>query len=278
MGFFGGLQLTRRTSKPIRLAITGPGGQMGQHLVRALQRAPDIHLVAAISPRHAGCDVGEIAGIGALGLPVTDDLATTLAKTCPDVLVDFTRPDAAAGIAEQALRSGVRPVIGTSGLNESEIDRLRAFTETSQLSALLASNFALGAVLMMRFAREAARYFEHAEVLELHHDKKRDAPSGTSLQTVSELLSVRPQFSDPCVQGQELLPGARGAEKDGVRIHSVRLPGLLAHQEVLFGSEGQLLTLRHDAFDRSCYMPGVLLAVRKIVDLRGFLVGLESVL
>jgi 4-hydroxy-tetrahydrodipicolinate reductase len=263
---------------PIRVALTGVAGQMGQEVVRALCAAPDMQLVAAVSPRHAGRDAGDLAGVEPLGIRVDAALSDALAASQPDVLVDFTRPDVARGIAEQALAAGVRPVIGTSGLQAEDLAALRELTAATGLATLVAPNFALGAILMMRFAREAARFFEHVEIVELHHDRKRDAPSGTAVQTVSELLSARPQFLPPAVSGEELWPGARGAEQHGVRVHSVRMPGLLAHQEVLFGAAGQLLTVRHDAFARTCYMPGVLLGIREVMQRQGLLLGLEAVL
>lgn len=270
--------MNTEAAAPIRVVLTGAAGQMGQEVVRALAAAADVVLVAAVAPRHAGRDVSELAGLEPSGVLASGDLSSALAAVQADVLVDFTRPDAARGIAEQALRKGLRPVVGTSGLQPNDLEALDRLTQETGLCTLVAPNFALGAILMMRFAREAARFFEHAEIVELHHDRKRDAPSGTAIQTVAELLQGRSPFSQPAVAGEETWPGARGAEQAGVRVHSVRLPGLLAHQEVLFGAPGQLLTLRHDAFSRACYMPGVLLAIREVMGRQGLLVGLEQVL
>ncbi|MEB3221043.1 MAG: 4-hydroxy-tetrahydrodipicolinate reductase [Candidatus Sericytochromatia bacterium] len=263
---------------PIRVALTGAAGQMGREVVRAVTAAPDMALVAAVAPRHVGQDAGTVAGLPALGLPLRDDLEAALGETRPHVLVDFTRPDTVHGVAEAALAAGVRPVIGTTGLTASELGALEAAAQARGLGVLVAPNFALGAILMMRFAAEAARYFDHAEIVELHHDRKRDAPSGTALKTVEAMRADRADFHPPAIAGEETLPGARGGEAAGIRVHSVRLPGLLAHQEVLLGGEGQLLTIRHDAFSRACYMPGVLLGIRRILDRTGLVHGLEHLL
>ena len=269
---------TAAPDRILRVALTGAGGQMGREVVKALQGALDLALVAAVSPRHAGRDAGELAGIGPLGLIVEADLATALAATAPDVLVDFTRPEAVMGVARTAIAAGVRPVIGSTGLGPADLAELERLAGAHGVGVLVAPNFAIGALLMIRFAAEAARYFDHAEVIELHHDRKHDAPSGTALKTLEAMAGARPRFEPPAVPGEETLPGVRGGERGGVHVHSVRLPGLLAHQEVLLGGQGQLLTIRHDALSRECYMPGVLLGVRKVMTLSGLVYGLEQVM
>lgn len=261
----------------IRVVLTGAAGKMGREVVKAMQAAPDLALVAAVSPRHKGQDVGELAGCGPLGLRATDDLAEALA-TKPDVLVDFTRPEAVMGVARAALHAGVRPVIGSTGLTPADLEELDALAKAKNLGVLVAPNFAIGALLMIRFAAEAAKYFDHAELIELHHDRKHDAPSGTAIKTVEAMNAARPRFEPPAIPGSETVAGVRGGEQGGIHVHSVRLPGLLAHQEVLFGGLGQLLTIRHDALSRECYMPGVLLGVRKVMTLSGLTYGLEHVM
>jgi len=177
-----------------------------------------------------------------------------------------------------AISSGVVPVIGTTGLDEAEIGEVRDFCAKEGVGAFIAPNFSIGAILMMRFAREAAQYLPHVDIIELHHDQKLDAPSGTALKTAEWIAEVR----EPMVQGHpneyEKIPGARGADVGGIHIHAIRLPGLIAHQEVIFGGLGQALTIRHDAFSRETYMPGVMLAVRKASDLSGLVIGLENFL
>ena len=262
-----------------RVVLAGAAGKMGKEVIKAIHRSTDIQLVGAVSPGSVvGTDAGELAGVGPCGVMVSSDLAATLAATQPDVMVDFTTPEAVKGNTTAALEAGVRPVIGSTGLSGADIDELRALTESKGLGTLVAPNFAIGALLMMQFAAKAAQYFDHAEVIELHHNQKLDAPSGTAFKTVEAMAAVQQQFGVTNVPETEKLEGVRGGDYGGIRIHSVRLPGLLAHQEVLFGGLGQVLTIRHDAMSRECYMPGVLLGIRQVMGLSGLTYGLEHVL
>jgi 4-hydroxy-tetrahydrodipicolinate reductase len=257
----------------IKVVLAGAAGKMGREVVKALDGAPDIQLVGAVSPRHAGRDVGEVAGLAHRGLPI---MATLDACEQGDVFVDFTNPDSVMANALEALKLGYRPLIGSTGMSQQDLatlDRAR-----NGLGVLVAPNFAIGALLMIRFAAEAAKYFEHAEIMEQHHHQKLDAPSGTALKTAEAMLESRPEFNRAHPDEVEKLAGARGADLKGIRVHSVRLPGMLAHQEVYFGGLGQVLTIRHDALSRECYMPGVLLGIRKVMELDGLVVGLEQVL
>lgn len=263
----------------IRVVLAGAAGKMGKEVIKAIHRSSDIELVGAVSAGSAvGADAGELAGIGPSGLVVSSDLAATFASTRPDVLVDFTTPEAVKGNAVAALEAGVRPVIGSTGLTPSDLDDLRALTEAKGLGTLVAPNFAIGALLMMQFAAKAAQYFDHAEVIELHHNQKLDAPSGTAFKTVEAMAAAQARFGSTNVPETEKLDGVRGGDYHGIRVHSVRLPGLLAHQEVMFGALGQVLTIRHDATSRECYMPGVLLGIRQVMGLKGLTYGLEHVL
>ncbi|HXF83691.1 MAG TPA: 4-hydroxy-tetrahydrodipicolinate reductase, partial [bacterium] len=224
-----------------------------------------------------GQDAGEVAGIGPLGVPIGADLAAVLAAGV-DVLVDFSPGAAAADHARAAIPAGVAPVIGGTGLSAAQLDELTRLCEERGIGAVVAPNFALGAVLMMVFARQAARYFPHAEIVELHHDRKRDAPSGTALKTAALIASARGAAPAPTVAEEELVAGARGGRAEGVPVHSVRLPGLVAHQAVIFGGAGQTLTIRHDSINEESFMPGLLLAVRRVRALRGLVFGLEKLL
>jgi 4-hydroxy-tetrahydrodipicolinate reductase len=262
----------------IRVVLAGAAGKMGREVIKAIHQAPDIELVGAVSPRHVGTDAGELAGIGPTGVAFTADLASTLEATSPDVMVDFTTPESVKANAITALNAGVRPVIGATGLSPADLEELVALTTASNLGTLVAPNFAIGALLMMQFAAKAAEYFDHAEVIELHHNQKLDAPSGTAFKTVEAMAAVQPRFGASNVPETEKLAGVRGGEYAGIRVHSIRLPGLLAHQEVLFGGLGQVLTIRHDAMSRESYMPGVLLGIRKVMGLSGLTHGLEHVL
>jgi 4-hydroxy-tetrahydrodipicolinate reductase len=247
---------------------------MGREVVRAVSAEADLKLVAAVDPGADGVALDDGRG-GTVA--VTADLADAIASSRPDVMVDFTRPDAVAGNIAVALRASVDCVVGTTGLSAEQLDSL-ASEAPDGTCLFFAPNFAVGAVLMMRFAAEAARFLPHVEIAELHHDRKLDAPSGTALRTASMIAAAR--SGEPASPGAEteVLPGARGAVADGVRIHSIRLPGLVAHQEVIFGALGQTLTIRHDSIDRTSFMPGVVLAIRSVGDRSGLIVGLENLM
>jgi 4-hydroxy-tetrahydrodipicolinate reductase len=202
--------------------------------------------------------------------------ADLFAFAWPDVVVDFTNAAATERLVDAALQHGVRPVIGTSGVPQATVERLRKGLQERRLGGVIAANFAIGAVLQMHLANIAARFFDAVEVIELHHDRKVDSPSGTSLTTARGMREARGSDFDHLVPDLEHVPGARGAVVGGVPIHSVRLPGLVAHQEVLFGGRGQTLSLRHDTIGRESFMPGVLLAVRAVMERDSLVEGLDS--
>lgn len=265
--------------KKIRVFVAGANGKMGQEVIRTILKQDDMVLVGAADTRHQGMDVGHVIGVPRVGVEVTGPLNTEdLKASKADVLIDFTNPQSVLRNAKIALTAGVIPIIGTTGLDEAEIGEIRDLAEKEGVGAFIAPNFSIGAILMMRFSREAAKYLPNVDIIELHHDQKLDAPSGTALKTAEWISEVR----EPMVQGHpneyEKLPGARGADVGGIHIHSIRLPGLIAHQEVIFGGLGQALTLRHDAFSRETYMPGVMLAVRKASELTRLVIGLENFL
>lgn len=264
---------------PVRVAVSGAAGRMGRAVVRAVCGQSDLKLVAAFGrQRHLGDDAGVVAGVGPVGVSVqpADGIADLRGKA--DVLVEFSVGDAAMANAARAAEAGVRPVVGATGYSPASLDALREACGRGGVGGLVAPNFALGAVLLMRFCEQAARYFPHVEVVELHHDRKRDAPSGTALRTAELIARARSEAPAPAVAEEEKVPGARGGAYRGVRVHSVRLPGLVAHQEVLFGGPGQVLTLRHDAYGEDSFLPGVLLAVRRVAELSQLVVGLEHLL
>jgi len=250
----------------IRAAVFGAAGRMGRETCRALSEADDVDLVAAVDPSHAGETVAGIRVAAA---------AEALADAGADVAVDFTRADAAMRDAAWCLEHGVHVVVGTTGLSADALDEIRRLAEAGEANAVVAPNFAIGAALMLRFAEQAAAYFDAAEVIELHHDGKRDAPSGTALTTARRIAAAR-RGERRAPEGDEAHPGARGVDVDGVHVHAVRLPGLVAHQAVIFGGAGQTLTIRHDSTDRSSFMPGVLLAVRAVGSLPGLTIGLDA--
>ncbi|MBC7266332.1 MAG: 4-hydroxy-tetrahydrodipicolinate reductase [Coriobacteriia bacterium] len=253
----------------IRVVVTGAAGKMGREVVRAVTAEPDMTVVAAVDPLHAG-EVVE-------GIRVTGDLRDAIQASSPDVLVDFTRPDAVAANVRTAALAGVDCVVGTTGVPLETFGSIAAEAPEG-VCVFVAPNFAIGAVLMMRFAREAAQYLPHVEIIELHHDRKADAPSGTAIRTAEAIAQARAHVPAAPGRETEVAEGARGAVVAGVSVHSVRLPGLVAHQEVIFGGPGQTLTIRHDSLDRTSFMPGVVLAVRSVRERSGLVVGLEELL
>jgi 4-hydroxy-tetrahydrodipicolinate reductase len=258
----------------LKVGVVGAGGRMGREVCRAVAEAPDLELVAAVDPGHAGGDIE--------GMTVSGDFGA-LAEAGAEVVVDFSVADALRTNLVAYAKSGLHAVVGTTGLDEAELAEAAHFFETSPANAIVASNFAIGAVLLLKFCELAAPHMDGVEVIELHHDGKRDAPSGTALHTAAVIAAARdtagtgPLPADPTTE--LVLPGARGSEgPGGVRIHSVRLPGLVAHEEVIFGALGQSLSIRQDSYDRRSYMPGVLLAVRSVADRPGMTVGIEALL
>lgn len=241
-----------------RVGVFGCRGRMGAEVCRAVDAAPDMELVAAL-------DLGD---------------ERTPAEAA-EVIVDFTHPDAVMDNLSWCIDHGIHAVVGTTGFTDERLNQLRSsLADHEDVNILIAPNFSIGAVLMMRFAEQAATFYESAEIIELHHPGKADAPSGTAANTAHRIAAARSAAAlgaPPDATVQEL-PGARGAQVDGIRVHGVRLRGLVAHQEVLFGAEGETLTIRHDSLDRVSFMPGVLAAIRAIDNRPGLTVGIEPIL
>jgi 4-hydroxy-tetrahydrodipicolinate reductase len=257
-----------------RVGVVGAGGRMGLEVCRAVTGATDMELVAAVDPGHVGAD--------ACGLSIAGEV-NALRDLGAEVVVDFTVAEAVRHNVAHYAHQDVHAVIGTSGLGESDLADIGLQFGGSRANVIVVPNFAIGAVLLVHLSRLAAPHMDGVEVIELHHDAKRDAPSGTAMHTVEAIAAARraagsdPFPPDPTTD--VVLAGARGAAgADGVHVHSVRLPGLVAHEEVIFGAPGQTLTIRHDSYDRRSFMPGVLLAVRAVPERPGLTVGLESLL
>ncbi|MGE7270388.1 4-hydroxy-tetrahydrodipicolinate reductase [Brevibacillus panacihumi] len=245
----------------IRVAVAGANGRMGQEVVTMLGQDKQLLYVGALDTR------GE-----------DEVIRARIEEMKPDVLVDFTTPHSVYRHLEICLQHGIRPVVGTTGLSQDEIQEMtRRFGEAG-LGCIVAPNFAIGAILCMKFAAMAAKYMPHVEIIELHHDRKLDAPSGTALKTAEMIAAVREEIKQGHPEEKETIPGARGAEYEGFRIHSVRLPGMVAHQEVLFGATGQTLSIRHDSINRESFMPGVNMAIKAVMNMNGFLYGLEHLI
>lgn len=247
----------------LNIAVCGANGRMGQQVIKAVNNADDMALVARIDINN-----GEFATIK----DAKDSVNI-------DILVDFTQPKSVYENALYCLNNGIQIVIGTTGLSDEQIAELRKLSTDNGLGCLIAPNFSTGAVLMMKFAQMAAKYFNNAEIIELHHNQKKDAPSGTAIKTASMMASVNENLALGNCAETETIEGARGANSyNNIHIHSVRMPGFMASQEVIFGSKGQTLRIVHDSTDRECYMDGVLLAIRHVCKNKDFVYGLENIL
>lgn len=260
--------------QPIKTVIFGASGKVGQVLVNSLGKTPEIQLVGAVDIKASG---GKLDLGGGVSIPFSSDLDQILTTTRPEVMVDFTLPAATMPAVRLAAKSKVNLVIGTTGFKPENIVEMDALARSNQTGIILASNFALGAVLMMYFAKLAAKYMDYAEIIELHHNQKIDAPSGTALNTAKAMVAYRGKpFSQAADEGKNYF--SRGEKVGGISVHSVRLPGLMAHQEVIFGGPGQTLTIRHDTINRECYVPGVLLAIQAVIKQQGLIQGLDNLL
>ncbi len=258
----------------IRVGVFGAGGRMGSTVCQAVAEDPELELAVGVDPFHAGIDLCQVTGAAVAGQIAPSSDALTRARV--EVAVDFTQVDAARENLAWCADNGVHAVAGTTGFTAADYEDLTArFTSSN---CVIAPNFSIGAVLMMRFAELAAPYFETAEIIELHHDQKLDAPSGTSLLTAERMAAASADWGhDPTEK--TVVDGARGGiGPGGIRVHSVRLRGLVAHQEVLLGTTGQSLSIRHDSYDRLSFMPGVVLAIKAVSTRPGLTVGLDSLL
>ncbi len=248
----------------IKVAVCGALGKMGQEVVQAVTECPETELVAKI----------DIAST-----EMYHHIEDAARVTDIDVLVDFTQPKSIFENAKYCLNNGIKIVIGTTGLTDEQIEELKKLSQEKNTGCLIAPNFSTGAVLMMMFAKQAAKYFDNAEIIELHHNQKKDAPSGTAIKTAAMMAEVKEDFAKNNCPETETIEGARGGTSySNIHIHSVRMPGYIASQEVVFGSSGQIMTIRHDSMDRKCYMQGVLLAVKHIAKNNDFVYGLDNIM
>ena len=261
----------------IRVLVSGANGRMGREVVKVVSKDPDCEVVATVDTKSAWEDIGEILGLGK-SVRLESDLAAAIASHKPQVMVDFTHPKAVVRNIMTALKYGVIPVVGTTGIPDADLEIIRKYCDEHQATCFICPNFSIGAVLMMQFAKEAARYLPYCEIIEMHHDQKLDAPSGTAMLTAKLVAEEREAIHQGHPDEEEKITGARGADYEGMRIHSVRLPGFVAHQEVIFGGVGQILTLRHDSISRDSFLPGVVLACKNIVGRKGLIVGLDKLL
>ena len=278
-------------SKPLSVVVAGALGRMGAEVIKTVVAAADCQLVGAVdtTPGKEGADVGLELGLGELEVAITADFEGTLCQASQAVrndgpgqgavLVDFTHPSVVYEHTRAAIAYGVHPVIGTTGLSPEQLSELAQFAAEASVGGAVIPNFSVGMVLLQQAAAAAARFYDFAELTELHHNRKADAPSGTCIKTAELMEDLGKSFNPLQVEEHETLAGCRGGQREsGLRLHSIRLPGLVAHQEVMFGAPGETYTLRHDTIDRSAYMPGVLLTARKVRQLEGLVYGLERLL
>lgn len=248
----------------IKVGVCGALGKMGQEVVQAVTDCPETELVAKID-------------IASPEMYHTIEAAHRVEDI--DVIIDFTQPKSIFENAKYCLNNGIKIVIGTTGLSDEQIAELKKLSKAKNTGCLIAPNFSTGAVLMMMFAKQAAKYFDNAEIIELHHNQKKDAPSGTAIKTAAMMAEVKEDFAKNNCPETETIKGARGGNSySNIHIHSVRMPGYIASQEVIFGSSGQIMTIRHDSMDRKCYMQGVLLAVKHVAEKNDFVYGLDNIM
>nr|WP_091189294.1 4-hydroxy-tetrahydrodipicolinate reductase [Paenibacillus catalpae] len=262
----------------IKVAVIGASGRMGREVVKMVLEDEALELVAAVAPSAGPVDAGVFAGKANTGVIVSATIEEAFSNAKADVMVDFTVPVLAYQHTKVAIEHGVRPIMGTTGFTPEQIEELDKLCQEKGIGGLIAPNFSIGAILMMKFAAEASKYLPHVEIIEYHGDQKLDAPSGTSIKTAELISQVRQELRQGNPNEEEVIEGARGGYYNGFRIHSVRLPGVFAQQEVVFGGYGQTLKIRHDSYDRAGYMPGVNVAVKKVMNYSGMIYGFEHVM
>ena len=263
----------------LRILVSGACGRMGRFVVDAVTQAPDMQLVGAVDPAGQGKPLAEVVPSVDADSVVSGHLVAALEQSQPQIMVDFTTPSVVMGNIEAALNAGVACVVGTTGLSSTDLQVVAKLCASKQTPCLIAPNFSIGANLMMKFAAEAAGVFDYAEIIERHHEGKIDAPSGTALTTAQMMAAARPKPVQEVPTTHDKLPGSRGGVTDEhIHIHSVRMPGYVANQEVILGGPGEILRIEHITTSRECFIPGVLLAIRQVLGLEGLVYGLEKIL
>lgn len=262
----------------INVIVAGPRGKMGTAALEMIAEEENLQLVGCVDRKNDQRPVKEIDGLPAFEALIYEDVEQCLRETEADVFIDLTTPEYGYKHTKASLNHGVRPVVGTTGFTEEQLQEVTDLSRQNRLGAVIAPNFATGAVLMMQFAKWAAKHFPDVEIIEKHHDQKLDAPSGTAVKTAQLIKEEREAKKQGHPDEKETLQGARGADVDGMKIHSMRLPGLVAHQEVVFGGEGQTLTIQHDSMNRASFMSGVKLSCEKVMELETLVYGLEHLL
>ncbi len=262
--------------KRVKVLVHGVMGKMGQEVLRAVCRDSELQAVAGVDIKGGPKDL--LLPDGVSSIPFSTDLESLIDRCAPNVMVDFTTAEATMPAVRIAVKHGVALVIGTTGLSTADLNEIKTLCGKRKVGAVVAPNFAIAAVVMMHLAKLSARFFDYAEIIELHHEQKLDAPSGTALATAKDMVEARGGDFVHVSAKKESVSGSRGAESRGIALHSVRMPGLLAHQEVILGAPGQTLRIRLDQINREAFMPGVTLAVKKAVELKEAVFGLDKLL
>jgi len=262
----------------IRVLVAGVGGRMGRLVAETVRAAPDLLLVGGVDPAYAGADLGEKILSQRSGMRVDSDVSSAITRCSPQVMVDFTAPDAVMGNLREAVARKVACVVGTTGLTAGDLEEVGRLCAEQATPAIVAPNFSVGACLMMRFAAEAAARFEYAQIMEFHHAGKKDAPSGTALVTAERMARARGADMKAPPPERLTLEGVMGGQVAGIGLHAARMDGVVADQHVVFGGPGETLTIEHRTTSRECFMPGVLIAVRHVLEQEGLVLGLEKLL
>lgn len=262
----------------VKVLVIGALGKMGSEVVKTLVNSEKLELVGAVDINEVGSDIGSVLGLKETGVKICSNLEEAIRESKCDVMVDFTNPHLVYNNIMVSLKEGINCVVGTTGLKDSEIEEIKRISQEKKLGVLWATNFSIGAILMMRFSKEAAKYFPDVEIIEYHHENKLDAPSGTALTTMNLIKEVRSAHIQGQKDEKEFLPGARGGDLEGMKVHSVRLPGFVASQDVIFGDNGQSLKISHNTINRGCFMEGVALSCEKIINEVGFIDGLDNLI
>lgn len=259
-----------------RIVVVGANGNMGRTVVKMIAQKQDFELVGAVDVTGVGEDINQILGLDAPTIRIDKDLPSLLEAVKPDLVIDFTTPEVALDNIQVVVEQGIDMIVGTTGISKEELIEIRKSSQ-GQNSIIMAPNFAIGAVLMMQFAKKAVKFMKDVEIIELHHNHKAESPSGTAVKTAELIGEVLSEDKDDAEE-IEKISGVRGGEMNGVNIHSVRLPGFVSHQEVIFGGLGQTLTMRFDSISRESFMPGLELAINRIDEIEGVVYGVENLI
>lgn len=259
-----------------RIVVVGANGNMGRTVVKMIAQKQDFELVGAVDVTRVGEDIHQILGLDAPTIRIDKDLSSLLEAVKPDLAIDFTTPEVVADNIQIVVEQDIDMIVGTTGISEEELIEIRKLTQGKN-SIIMAPNFAIGAVLMMQFAKKAVKFMKDVEIIELHHNRKAESPSGTAVKTAELIGEILSEDKDD-VEELEKITGVRGGEMNGVNIHSVRLPGFVSHQEVIFGGLGQTLTIRFDSISRESFMPGLELAINRIDEIEGVVYGVENLI